>query len=137
MRSNNVCSKPILVILFSLIVSLSFMSTTAFARVAYGPVVNPVSFSGKDISVYKSAVSGSSYGWKILLAFKISSPSYNEALDNLWKNAGIPKADRGKYELVNIRQATGTEWGIIVCGQNYLTVKADIIDKAKSHLNSN
>ncbi|MCP4181632.1 MAG: hypothetical protein GY756_28030 [bacterium] len=136
MRSCKVSSKPILVILFSLILSFSFFSTTAFARVEYGPVVNPVSFVGKDISIYKSAVSGSSYGWKLLCAIKLSSPSYTDAINNLWENAGVPESERAKYELVNIRQSTGTEWGIGLCGQNYLTVKADIINKAKSHLNS-
>ncbi|HJO93291.1 MAG TPA: hypothetical protein QF753_07820 [Victivallales bacterium] len=136
MKSCKINNKPILVVLFSLILSFSFISTSAYARVTYGPVVNPVSFAGKDISIYKSAVSGSSYGWKILVAFKISSPSYNEAVDNLWKNAGIPESERSKYELVNIRQAIGTEWGILLCGQNYLTVKADIINRAKSHLDS-
>ena len=132
MKINSVCKKVTLLALCVSLLSIIMLPSETFAgrrRAAadQAPVVNPVSFrtDGK-VKLYQSNVSGSSYGWKILLFIKISTPNYNEAVDNLWENAGIPEGERHKYQLVNIRQTVGTAWGIILCGQNYLTVIADV-----------
>ena len=114
---------------FSLL-GIAMLSSTAYARrAAPTQIVNPVSFeTNKNVKVFKSNVSGTSYGWKILIAIRISRPGYNEAVNKLWENADIPVSERTKYQLVNIRQEEGTDWGIMICGQNYLTVTADIAE---------
>ncbi len=136
MENHKTYSNPIQVVLISLILGLCFISTVGYAREVYGPVVNPLTFQGKDTRVYMSSASGTSYGWKILCIFRVSRPGYEAAINKLWKNAGIPNSDKRKYRLVNIRESTGTDWGVILFGQNYLTVNADIIynDTAKKHL---
>ncbi len=129
MGIKSICKKVAVSALCVSLLSIAVLPSITYARRAQNQpeVVNPVSFeTNRSVKVYKSNISGSSYGWKLLLVIKISRPSYNEAVDDLWNNAGIPKADRTKYELVNIRQEQGTAWGVIVCGQNYLTIIADI-----------
>jgi hypothetical protein len=129
MKINSICRKVVISALCLSLFSIVTLPSTAYARrtPVVPQVINPVSFeTNKNVKIYKSNVSGSSYGWKLLLVIKISRPEYNEAVNNLWKNAGILDSERDKYQLVNIRQEQGTAWGIIICGQNYLTVTADV-----------
>ena len=130
MKTSSILKKISVTILCVSLFGITMLPAIGNARNAVPQqVVNPVSFaSKKNVEIYKSDVSGSSYGWKVILFIRISRPDYNEAVNNLWKNAGIPSAERDKYQLVNIREQTGTDWGVIVCGQNYLTVTADIAE---------
>jgi hypothetical protein len=120
--------KVLFVSIFSLLLCSMFLEPSLIARRrrAIPRIINPVSFNSKNIEIYLSCVSGRSYGWKLLCALALSRPDYNTAIKNLWKNSGIPIAEQSKYELVNIREIKGTEWGVIVTGQDYLTVIADI-----------
>ncbi len=132
MSINSVWKKVTISALCFSLLSIAMLPSMTYAgrsraAPAQAPVINPVTFeTNREVKVYRSNVSGSSYGWKIILFIKISSPDYNDAVNDLWENAGVSEADRGKYQLVNIRQTVGTSWGIILCGQNYLTVTADV-----------
>jgi len=73
-----------------------------------------------------STVTGTSYGWDVLF-IKIIGANYSEAVQNLWDNSGIPAEQRMNYRLENLRVEKGTSWGVIVVGQLYLTVSADLV----------
>ncbi|HJO92984.1 MAG TPA: hypothetical protein QF753_06270 [Victivallales bacterium] len=130
MNKLSIYTKPAIILMISLAISICFLTETSIARSrTIGPIINPVTFTGRDINICRSSISGSSYGWKVLCAIPLSTPDYNTAVNNLWKNSGIPKSERGNYELVNIRETKGTDWGIIITGQDYLNVTADIVQK--------
>ena len=76
--------------------------------------------------ILKGNAIGSSYGWDFCL-LKIVGTNYADAIEDLWKKSGIPSSERGQCSLVNIRSAKGTLWGVILIGQTYLTVTADIV----------
>ncbi|HJO93964.1 MAG TPA: hypothetical protein QF753_11225 [Victivallales bacterium] len=106
------------------------MTGNLMARERVAPqIINPVSFTNKDLEISQSCIAGSSYAWKLFCVIPLGRPDYNVAVKDLWKNSRIPKSEQSEYELVNIRTMRGTEWGVVVTGQTYLTVVADIAKK--------
>lgn len=112
-----------------IILIVGMFSISTFASDHSSQVVNPITYSvsTQKMNFYKSEVSGTSYGWKIAVAIEIIAPSYQEAMQKLWENSGIPSSEQKNYTLVNIKETRGTAWGAIIVGQNYLTITADIV----------
>jgi hypothetical protein len=108
---------------------LCVASTSCHHKVRFDPVEKEFQ---KELSnpdnyvILKGNAVGTSYGWDFCL-LKIVGINYAEAIEDLWKNSGIPANERGQCSLVNIRSAKGTYWGVIIIGQTYLTVTADIV----------
>jgi len=121
-----------LLILFSVsLITLSLSSCRH--RSQYYPGQNAFQQQLADTNNYvviKGNAVGTSYGWSVCL-IKVVGASYSQAIDNLWENAGISDSDRAGCSLVNIKVDKGTAWGVIVVGQTYITVTADIV-KLKS-----
>ncbi|MCP4178390.1 MAG: hypothetical protein GY756_11540 [bacterium] len=122
--------KKLLICLFSSLIFCTLFGSNLMAfSLRPAPILNPVNLHSKNVHTYKSYVSGSSYSWKLLCAIPLSRPSHKTAIKNLWKNSGISKTDQNKYDLVNIRTTRGTDWSIVWCGEDYLTITASIIRK--------
>jgi hypothetical protein len=110
-------------------ITSALLSTLLFASCVNIPteVKNPVKFPDKSYEIYAKDVTGMSYGWKLFSCIPIGHTKYTEAIDEIWKKSELPISKRQGYTLVNIKQRYGTDWGIIVIGQNYLSVTADIV----------
>ena len=89
---------------------------------------HPVNFPSKEYTLYAKDVSGICYSWKLLTCIPISTPRYSEAINEIWDKSEIPMKDRKNYVLVNIKQRYGTDWSILLIGENYLSVTADIAE---------
>ncbi len=83
-----------------------------------------------NYAVVKWSAVGTSYGWSVCF-IKVVGFSYSQAIENLWENSGISASDRVGCSLVNIKVDKGTYWGVILIGQTYITVTADVV-KLKS-----
>lgn len=101
---------------FFIVVVLFFASFSLFA--------NPAATTPKEMVL--STLTGTSYGWDVCF-IKVIGVNYSEAVQNLWENSGIPAEQRMNYRLENVRVEKGTSWGIILVGQPYLTVSADLV----------
>ena len=86
----------------------------------------PVSFPSEAYALYAKDISGMSYGWKIACCIPAANPKYAEAVDSIWQQSQIPMSERKDYTLVNVKQRYGTDWSVLLVGQNYLSVTADI-----------
>jgi hypothetical protein len=86
----------------------------------------PVTFPSKEYSLYATDISGMSYGWKLFCCIPAGNPKYVKTIESIWKKSEIPMSERKNYTLVNIKQRYGTDWSVLLIGQNYLSVTADI-----------
>ena len=90
-----------------------------------------ITYPNDEYKIYKSDVTGASYGWKFLCFLAISTPNYAESLDKMWSESGIQISERKNYKIVNLNENWGTSWTILLIGQNYLKLTGDIVKYKK------
>lgn len=122
-------------ILFCLMILLpiSFVSCRSPENNTINPVAKAYEKHINDPNNYTVLLGhaeGTSYGWNFCF-FKVVGVSYSEAVKNLWKNSSLTPEERSGCTLVNVKKHKGTYWSVLVTGQTYMTVTADVVKLKK------
>ena len=104
------------------LIALTWLSSSC--RHHEATIENPANLA--NYTVVDGHAQGKAYGWDVLL-IKVAECQYADAVQNLWENSGLSPEEQAKCTLVNIQVQKGTEWGIILVGQTYISVEADIV----------
>jgi len=85
-----------------------------------------VALAGRKYKIVSSNATGSSTGTVILYLFKVSNPTYTEAMSELYKTADVMQ--KGKQQaLVNVIQEANYN-DYILFGFKTITVRADVVE---------
>ena len=111
----------------TLVLALSTLLASACARNVMMPqsTTTQVDLSRKNYNVVRSNAVGASHGFSLLGVVPIWSPSYTNAMSDLYQGAGM--SEGRAQALVNVNQETSTLY-LVVFSMPTLRVRADIIE---------